>query len=72
MRERRRIEQEARLLYGQRLMKQMSQDNATKKEIDDMIERERRYNSKNLQNIVDDTKVYDRVCGRLKLSLSQK
>ena len=59
-------------MYGSRLLSQMERDNATKKEIDDMIERERRYNSKNLKNIVDDSKVYNKICGKLKLSLSEK
>lgn len=71
-RERRRLEAEARKLYGSRLMNQMERDQATKKEMDDMIERERRYNSKNLKNIVDDSKVYNKICGKLKLSLSEK
>lgn len=70
--ERRRLEAEARKIYGSRLMAQMEKDHVTKKGIDDMIERERRYNSKNLKNIVDDSKVYNKICGKLKLSLSEK
>ena len=70
--ERKRLEAEARKIYGSRLMSQMEKDKMTKKGIDDMIERERRYNSKNLKNIVDDSKVYNKICGKLKLSLSEK
>lgn len=70
--ERRRLEAEARKLYGSRLIKQMETDNLTRKELDSMIERERRYNSKNLRNIVDDSKVYNKICDNLKLSLSEK
>jgi hypothetical protein len=71
-REKKRLEAEARKMYGSRLLTQMEKDSAAKKEMDDMIERERRYNSKNLKNIVDDSKVYNRICGKLKLSLSEK
>jgi hypothetical protein len=70
--ERRRLEAEARRIYGSKLLRQINTKSDSQKEKDDMIERERRYNSQNLRAIVDDTKTYDKICGHLKLSLSQK
>ncbi len=72
VKEKRRLELEARKIYGSKLLNSMNAKSDSKKTKDDMIERERRYNSQNLRAIVDDTKVFDQVCGRLKLSLAQK